>query len=219
MPFPTSPSWGYRVTQGLHVTTGTAAVPLLLVKLWIGLPAGCSPGRPATRRELLARTPPSGSRSGCWWRRRSSSSPPASPTPRSGTRGTFSFRATHYAIAWVAIGALVVHIAVKLPVIRAALGADVDDTAHDRPAATEPGVLTRRGLLRTTWLAAGVAVLATAGSTVPAAARVSVLRRPLRRRAAGHPDQQVRPRPPGHRDGRQRRRTGSTWGTATGEVA
>ena len=30
----------------------------------------------------------------------------------------FSFRATHYAIAWVAIGALVVHIAVKLPIIR-----------------------------------------------------------------------------------------------------
>src|SRR4051812_15060253 len=34
IPFPTSPSWGYRVTQGLHVITGTAAVPLLLVKLW-----------------------------------------------------------------------------------------------------------------------------------------------------------------------------------------
>ncbi len=24
IPFPTSPSWGYRVTQGLHVTTGIA---------------------------------------------------------------------------------------------------------------------------------------------------------------------------------------------------
>ena len=32
--WPTSPSWGYRVTQGLHVTAGSAAVPLLLVKLW-----------------------------------------------------------------------------------------------------------------------------------------------------------------------------------------
>ena len=38
IPFPTSPSWGYRVTQGLHVTTGTAAVPLLLVKLWVVYP-------------------------------------------------------------------------------------------------------------------------------------------------------------------------------------
>src|SRR5262249_52971448 len=34
LPFPTSPSWGYRVTQGIHVISGTAAVPLLLVKLW-----------------------------------------------------------------------------------------------------------------------------------------------------------------------------------------
>ena len=88
---------------------------------------------------------------------------------------TFSFRATHYAIAWVAIGALTVHVAVKLPVIRGALGADVDDTSRDRPAAVEPGVLTRRGLLRTTWLAAAVTVLATAGASVPALRRVSVL--------------------------------------------
>src|SRR3954447_20115266 len=38
LPFPTSPSWGYRLTQGLHVVTGTAAVPLLLVKLWTVYP-------------------------------------------------------------------------------------------------------------------------------------------------------------------------------------
>ena len=34
VPFPTRPAWGYRVTQGLHVIAGTAAVPLFLVKLW-----------------------------------------------------------------------------------------------------------------------------------------------------------------------------------------
>src|SRR3954471_20371548 len=38
VPFPVSPAWGYRVTQGLHVITGTAAVPLLLVKLWTVYP-------------------------------------------------------------------------------------------------------------------------------------------------------------------------------------
>ena len=43
--FPTSPSWGYRFTQGLHVVAGTAAVPLLLVKLWTVFP------------KLLARPP------------------------------------------------------------------------------------------------------------------------------------------------------------------
>jgi len=88
----------------------------------------------------------------------------------------FNFRPTHYALAWVAIGALVVHIAVKLPLIGAALGDDVDSTALDRPTMEPgPGVMSRRGLLRTTWVATGVAVLATAGSTVPWLRKVSVL--------------------------------------------
>ncbi len=34
LPVPATPVWGYRVTQGLHVTTGVACIPLLLVKLW-----------------------------------------------------------------------------------------------------------------------------------------------------------------------------------------
>ena len=87
----------------------------------------------------------------------------------------FSFRTAHYALAWVAIGALVLHVAVKLPVIRAALGADVDDASLDRPGAREAGAVSRRVLLRGTWAAAGVAVLATAGGSVPWLRRVSVL--------------------------------------------
>src|SRR3954447_16950749 len=31
---PSRPVWGYQLTQGLHVATGIAAVPLLLAKLW-----------------------------------------------------------------------------------------------------------------------------------------------------------------------------------------
>ena len=173
VPFPASPVWGYRVTQGLHVITGTAAVPLLLVKLWTVYPR-------------LFRRPERG------WRRlaldlaeRGSILVLVSTAIFQLASGlansaqwypwAFSFRTTHYAVAWIVVGSLLLHIAVKLPVIRGALGADVDDTAYDRPSATRPGVLTRRGLLRTTWLAAGVAVLATAGSTVPALRRISVL--------------------------------------------
>lgn len=173
VPFPASPAWGYRVTQGLHVTTGTAAVPLLLVKLWSVYP-------------LLFRRPPRG------WRRlgldlaeRASIAVLVAAAVFQLATGlansaqwypwSFSFRATHYAIAWVAVGALALHVAVKLPVIRGALRADVDATAYDRPAAGADGALSRRGLLRATWLSAGVAVLATAGSTVPWLRQVSVL--------------------------------------------
>jgi hypothetical protein len=87
---------------------------------------------------------------------------------------SFSFRTVHYALAWVAIGALLVHIAVKLPVIRDVLTSDIDATTHDRPSATEPGALSRRALVRTSFAAAGVAVLATAGNTVPWLRTISV---------------------------------------------
>ena len=36
--WPTSPSWLYAATQGLHVITGVAAIPLLLLKLWAVIP-------------------------------------------------------------------------------------------------------------------------------------------------------------------------------------
>ena len=174
IPFPTRPSWGYRLTQGLHVTTGTAAVPLFLVKLWIVYP------------KLFARPPRDIRRLALHGAERVSIGVLVAAAIFQLVSGllnaaqwypwAFSFRATHYAVGWIAIGALVVHIAVKLPVIRAALGADVESDDLDRAGTrADTGGLSRRGLLRTTWLASGVAVLATAGSTVPWLRRVSVL--------------------------------------------
>lgn len=172
IPFPSTPAWGYRVTQGIHVATGTAAVPLLLVKLWSVYPRLFR--RPARGwRRLSVEVLERGSiavlvgaaifqlatglaNSAQWY-----------PWP-------FSFRASHYAVAWIAVGSLIVHVAVKLPVIRTALSSPVDDLDPE-PVHPDDGALSRRGLLRATWLAAGVAVLATAGSTLPALRRVSVL--------------------------------------------
>ena len=37
-PTPAMPVWGYRLTQGVHVCTGIAAIPLLLAKLWSVIP-------------------------------------------------------------------------------------------------------------------------------------------------------------------------------------
>ncbi len=173
IPFPSRPVWGYRVTQGLHVISGSAAVPLLLVKLWTVYPRLFL--RPHRRvRGVLVELAERGSiavlvassvfllASGlvnmtAWY------------------PWDFSFRSTHYALAWVAIGALVLHVALKLPRIRQALQSDLDDPSLDRPTAREPGAFSRRGLLHTTWLAAGVAVLATAGNSVGGLREVSVL--------------------------------------------
>lgn len=176
VPFPTSPAWGYRVTQGLHVISGTAAVPLLLVKLWTVYP------------KLFAR-PPRG------WRallletgERASILVLVAAAVFQLVTGLqnithwypwgFSFRPVHYAVGWVVTGALLLHVAVKLPIIREAWAGPVPE----EPASAAPtedaragSRLDRRGLLRATWTAAAVAVLATAGTTVPWLRRVSVL--------------------------------------------
>ncbi len=178
IPFPTVPAWGYRVTQGLHVVVGYACVPLLLVKLWAVIP------------KLLAR-PPTGPSVGprelvLHLLERASIGVLVAASIFQLATGianaaqwypwlTFSYRPSHYAGAWIAIGALLVHIAVKLPIIRTALGESLEHEGQDRSSATEHGALSRRGLLRTTWLATAVAVLVTAGSTVPLLRKVSVL--------------------------------------------
>ena len=87
----------------------------------------------------------------------------------------FSFVPAHYAVAWVAAGSLLVHVAVKLPVIRRALSAPVEDADH--PASEGGAVLspTRRTLLHATWLSAAVAVLATTAAELPGLRRIAVL--------------------------------------------
>ena len=173
IPFPTDPSWGYRVTQGVHVIAGVASIPLLLVKLWSVYPR-------------LYERPPLGNLRGLAVNalERASIGVLVAAAIFQLTTGllnstqwypwAFSFRTTHYAVAWVAIGALLLHIAVKLPITRDALRGDVEETTHDRPTATASGPLSRRALLRTTWTASGVAVLATAGSTVPLLRDISI---------------------------------------------
>jgi hypothetical protein len=172
IPFPTSPAWGYRFTQGLHVVAGTAAVPLLLVKLWTVYPRlfrGPERGLRRLMLDVLERGSIAALVASAIFQLATGTLNSAQWYP-----WAFSFRASHYAIAWVAMGSLAVHVAVKLPIIRRALTSDIESTVDDRPAATEPGVLSRRGVLRTTFLASGVAALTVAGGAVPWLRRVSV---------------------------------------------
>ncbi|MGI8888374.1 MAG: molybdopterin-dependent oxidoreductase [Nocardioidaceae bacterium] len=167
--FPTRPISLYRVTQGIHVIAGTAAVPLLLVKLWSVFP------KLFDRLDLH-----DARRLGLQLAERGSIALLVSAAIFQLVTGlanssqwypwSFSFRSTHYAVAWVAIGSLLLHIAVKLPLTRRALAGPLDD---DEPL-TSRGGMSRRSFLRTTWIASGVAVLTTAGSTVPWLRSVSV---------------------------------------------
>lgn len=168
--FPTRPVSLYRVTQGIHVITGTAAIPLLLIKLWSVFPKLFERLDIKNVRRLGVQLLERGSITvlvvAAIFQLSTGLANSAQWYP-----WAFSFRTTHYAVAWVAIGALLVHIAVKLPLIRTALTGPIDD---DEELTRQSSGMSRRTFVRTAWLAAGVAVLATAGSTVPLLRKVSI---------------------------------------------
>ena len=92
----------------------------------------------------------------------------------------FGFTQFHFAFAWVAIGALVIHIAVKLPVIRTALSAPLeapdDDAATDDAADSVRVGGDRRWFIRGA-LGVSVGALAlTVGSTIRPLESLSLLR-------------------------------------------
>ncbi|MEU3765507.1 molybdopterin-dependent oxidoreductase [Amycolatopsis keratiniphila] len=154
--WPSRPVWLYRVTQGTHVLSGIASIPLLLAKLWSVYPKLFE--RPVIRSlpHALERLSILVLSAAAFFELVTGLFNVAQNYP-----WNFYFPQLHYAVAWVAIGSILVHIAVKLPIVR-------------RSLATKPEP-SRRAFLRTTWLAAGVAVVATAGATVPLLRTVSTL--------------------------------------------
>lgn len=161
--FPSRPAGLYRITQGVHVVTGIAAIPLLLAKLWTVFPKLFV--RPVIRDPLhvLERGSILVLSASAFFQLITGLFNIAQNYP-----WNFYWPTVHYAVSWVAVGSILVHIAVKLPVIRRALRPMREPEPDSRG-------LSRRGFLRTTWLAAGVSVLATAGATVPWLREVSVL--------------------------------------------
>ena len=161
------PTQLYRWTQGTHIVSGTAAIPLLLVKLWSVFPRLFT-RPPKGRKNLLIEGLERGSIAVLMGS--------AFFMLVSGTLNiigwypwAFSFRRTHEAVAWVAIGSLLVHIAVKLPVIRQGWGQPIEHEDH----ALDPMAPTRRSVLQGALVASGLAVVLTAGQTVPFLRKVS----------------------------------------------
>ncbi|MCX5043947.1 molybdopterin-dependent oxidoreductase [Aldersonia sp. NBC_00410] len=164
--WPAHPVWLYRVTQGLHVITGVAAIPLLLVKLWavyprlFARPLIGSPVRVLERGSIAVLV------GAVIFQLVTGTVNIAQFYP-----WKFFFTTTHYAMAWVALGALAVHIAVKLPVIRDALSRPLEQETPD----TGGPRVSRRAILIAAGLASAVAALSVAGQTVPYLRRIAVL--------------------------------------------
>lgn len=159
LPLPaSSPSWLYALTQGLHITVGLVAIPLLLAKLWSVIPRLFA--WPPTRHAANAIE-------------RASLLLLVGGSLFEFATGVlniqvfypwhFNFVRAHYYGAWVFIAALTAHVLVKLPTTARAyrrqgfLRPLHDDLLHTRPEPAEPDglapvnpaspTLSRRGLL------------------------------------------------------------------------
>lgn len=177
--WPPRPAGLYRVTQGVHVATGIATVPLLLVKLWVVFPSLWTwpPVRNGAHAvERVSLVPLVG---GSLFMLFSGVANIARWYP-----WRFGFTATHYWMAWITMGALVVHVGAKLAVTAETLRAGPlpRDPAAGAvyPESERDGGLTRRGLLGTAFGASALLTLVTVGQTVRPLDRLGLLapRRP-----------------------------------------
>lgn len=193
--WPTRPVNGYRITQGLHVATGLATIPILLAKLWVVYPklfrwppaTGLSDATSRLSDFLLVGGGLflvfSGTANLARWR-----------------PWGFGFTAGHFWSALLAYGALLVHVAYKAATTRQELGpvvasgasrlrgastGDRADGAEEAPAPATDATrasevddhhaLTRRGFLGAVALASAAITVTTVGQTHPWFRRLNVL--------------------------------------------
>lgn len=174
--WPAHPVWLYRVTQGVHVTVGVMMIPVLLVKFWSVYPRFFI--KPSLRRgpvELLERGSVAVLIGAVLFQIVTGLFNTAQFYP-----WKFFFTTTHHAMAYVAFGAVVVHLAVKLPVVRQALTAPVREPEEavgqeDSAANTGRTGVSRRAVLAAAGIGSVAAGVAVAGQSVPLLRRVSVL--------------------------------------------
>ena len=176
---PSRPVNGYRITQGLHVISGIAAIPLLGAKLWTVYPRLFTWPPAKSVLQALERLGIvlllgsallevfTGLLNTLQWY----------PWP-------FPFRQTHFWLAWIAIGGLLLHIAAKWPEIAAnwrRVRADRDGGAGAGAGGAGEGVVPgRRAFLAGVAVSVLTVTLVTAGQSVPWLRRLDLLapRRP-----------------------------------------
>jgi DMSO/TMAO reductase YedYZ molybdopterin-dependent catalytic subunit len=166
--WPARPAGLYRFTQGLHIATGIAAVPLLFAKLWSVFPRlfqwpfAKSPLHAIERLMLLPLVGGSlfmlitgVANIELWY------------------PWVFFFPAGHYAVSYVVIGALIVHMVAKFGIVRQSLSrARVESTAEK---------VSRRGFIGAVTATSAGLVAVTVGQTVSPLRKLGLL-------APRHPD-------------------------------
>ncbi len=193
LPILATPSWGYRLTQGVHVITGIALLPLTLFKLWSVFPRlfawpSITSVKVALERLSIAALVSSalvelvtGFLNILTW-----------------YAWPWNFVQVHFWLAFVVVGSILLHLAVKWPVIVRALRTRLSRPS-DGPAtvaadtgslrgvtlpkwvpAVKPGGITRRGAFLAGAAGVGLGVVTTVGQSLSPLESVALLapRRP-----------------------------------------
>jgi hypothetical protein len=186
LPEPAAPVWAYRLTQGIHVATGTATIPLLLFKLWTIYPN-------------LFRFPPL--RSVRHAVERASVAILVSSALVQVATGFINvlnwypfpwyFTTVHRFLAYVLVGSVLLHVGIKLPDIAYGLKAKVGEADvlteipwHENPdshsnAGTLPDPptpgISRRGMLTAAGAGIGIVVVTSVGQTITPLEPIGVL--------------------------------------------
>lgn len=187
--WPTSPSWLYALTQGLHTNVGLVAIPFLLAKLWsviprlFAFPPVTSPAQAIERLSIALLVSSAvfelatGVINAQYW-----------------YPFEFNFVVAHYYGAIVFVASLVLHVIVKLPVVarayreRGVLTPLRDGLAGTRPepdgelVSPDPAepTISRRGLFAFAGAGAAVLLLGNAGQSIGGPLRKLALFAPRR---------------------------------------
>jgi DMSO/TMAO reductase YedYZ molybdopterin-dependent catalytic subunit len=175
LPVPARPAELYRVTQGIHVATGIATLPVLIAKLWVVWPRLLSYPPFRAVAEVVERLGVLVLVGGGVFMVFTGVANIAEWYP-----WRFSFTAAHYWMAWVTMGAIVTHVGAKWATTRRALARDRPSIRADDPVlgtVAEPphDGLSRRGFLATVAAGSGVLTLFTVGQTLPGLRRLALL--------------------------------------------
>jgi len=180
LPIPPRPAGLYRLTQGIHIASGIASVPVLIAKLWLVWPRFVVFPLAKRASHFVERIGLFPLVAGGIFMTFSGVANIAQWYP-----WKFSFTASHFWMAWVTMGAIVAHVGAKWAIARRALA-----RPSRRPAlsAADPVLgttaevsgegahgLSRRGLLGTVAAASGVLTLTTVGQTFGPLRRLALL--------------------------------------------
>ncbi len=158
---PAAPTGLYRWTQGIHVATGIASIPLLLAKLWTVYPRLFSWPPIKNIAHIVERVALIPLVAGAIFQLFTGVANIAHWVP-----WTFSFPAAHYWTAWMVIGGLIAHIGAKFAITRAALKKEPTAEAPALLVAQPVGTgMSRRGMLASVGAAVGAVTLTTVGQT------------------------------------------------------